>query len=804
MIRTDITTSELDGYIRREEYLKPGDEGWETEARIETRKKAPHKEIENDPFDRQRVIPDFDQNVIERQVCLILGTGGIGQNTALVLSRLGVEEIILVDNDTVDPSNLNRQCLSSTVDIKRRKVDAAKDNIKLHNIRSKITTHHIDVTNNWETVIELATRSTFIFNCIDIGASFDACVASLAKSLAKPLSVGQSYGWTYATELYSAQPTTPGAWDSPKYSDIKEMSPELIVRQKNLNFLNDIKGINKNTPTRYIGSWIVPCLGCATAMVGQMTSYLTSSVSSHNPQQMFTMDVSTGETQSESMLRSVTQMGPLDGETLSALVPQTQNIFDEGEPSPIIKNFAESLSELQSLLYICGSPHHPSQKANFKHIEGSLLIPEQVVVKSGSQQWEGLVDEVNGFSVPETPNFALEAVGQMTKTFDTQPLLKTNNEEGTITGFTSGIRSALLKQPDGWYRLKGCGNGSDGAFTIETHEGVQTPRGCSFKNTVLTEFYMTKKIGELGIELANFPVGYWKYTPKEDSSPGVEKYCGIFKTVGDRRAGDHLLGGLKKLCVEMFSKGDVHKIANRIRRDRSLSEEEEIIHTDMMTACEMDVYSLEGLQLYESVPNHKTDNTLWNATCERLQRFLHQKKHEQSCSSIIFYIISRIGWECGNVLKTLHEGGISWGTYKDSLGTHCNAHLNNLVVKNTTIPSQDNTRLLAALDFDMSFTKDTYRSHHVWDFNSVLEFELKNGMRQVLSGSDFSSTGVANNILVPKEFDVVMTAIHDTLIKSFDSSIGSSPPNNPHNPELDDVVRDVITLSLILTQDVVA
>ncbi len=52
---------------------------------------------------------DFDQALIERQVCLVLGTGGIGQNVALNLARLGVAEIILLDNDVYDLSNLTRQ-----------------------------------------------------------------------------------------------------------------------------------------------------------------------------------------------------------------------------------------------------------------------------------------------------------------------------------------------------------------------------------------------------------------------------------------------------------------------------------------------------------------------------------------------------------------------------------------------------------------------------------------------------------------------------------------------------------------------
>lgn len=64
------------------------------------RVKPPPKEIEGDVFDRQRCIVGFDQGLVERQTCFVLGTGGIGQNVALTLARLGVKKIIMLDCDT--------------------------------------------------------------------------------------------------------------------------------------------------------------------------------------------------------------------------------------------------------------------------------------------------------------------------------------------------------------------------------------------------------------------------------------------------------------------------------------------------------------------------------------------------------------------------------------------------------------------------------------------------------------------------------------------------------------------------------
>lgn len=39
----------------------------------------------------------------------IAGAGGLGSNAALMLARSGVEDMLLLDDDVVEPSNLNRQ-----------------------------------------------------------------------------------------------------------------------------------------------------------------------------------------------------------------------------------------------------------------------------------------------------------------------------------------------------------------------------------------------------------------------------------------------------------------------------------------------------------------------------------------------------------------------------------------------------------------------------------------------------------------------------------------------------------------------
>lgn len=59
----------------------------------------------------------------------ILGLGGVGGAVAESLCRAGVQTMLLVDNDTVDISNLNRQLLTTTKVVGEKKTTIAKERI---------------------------------------------------------------------------------------------------------------------------------------------------------------------------------------------------------------------------------------------------------------------------------------------------------------------------------------------------------------------------------------------------------------------------------------------------------------------------------------------------------------------------------------------------------------------------------------------------------------------------------------------------------------------------------------------------
>ena len=64
---------------------------------------------------------------------LIIGAGGLGSPVAVYLALAGVGTLGIVDFDTVDITNLQRQILHHNDDVGRSKVESAKETILAYN-----------------------------------------------------------------------------------------------------------------------------------------------------------------------------------------------------------------------------------------------------------------------------------------------------------------------------------------------------------------------------------------------------------------------------------------------------------------------------------------------------------------------------------------------------------------------------------------------------------------------------------------------------------------------------------------------
>ena len=119
-------------------------------------------------YGRQIIMPDFGeegQKRLKQAHILIAGVGGLGSPVAIYLSTAGIGHLTIVDYDSVDVTNLNRQILHWEEDVNRRKVESAEQ--KLNKINSKIAVEAVDVRITGDNISELLQGVDLVMDCMD-------------------------------------------------------------------------------------------------------------------------------------------------------------------------------------------------------------------------------------------------------------------------------------------------------------------------------------------------------------------------------------------------------------------------------------------------------------------------------------------------------------------------------------------------------------------------------------------------------------------------------------------------------------
>ena len=100
-------------------------------------------------YSRHLIMPEVGmdgQLKLKQARVLMIGAGGLGAPLGLYLAAAGVGHLGIVDFDTVDFTNLQRQVTFSTTDVGRPKAEAAKERLAAMNPTIEITTHETRLT----------------------------------------------------------------------------------------------------------------------------------------------------------------------------------------------------------------------------------------------------------------------------------------------------------------------------------------------------------------------------------------------------------------------------------------------------------------------------------------------------------------------------------------------------------------------------------------------------------------------------------------------------------------------------------
>ncbi|MCB9435516.1 MAG: molybdopterin-synthase adenylyltransferase MoeB [Anaerolineales bacterium] len=115
-------------------------------------------------YSRHLIMPEVGmegQKKLKGAKILLIGTGGLGSPTSIYLTAAGIGTIGLVDYDTVDYTNLQRQIIHGTKDVGRAKIDSAESTLADLNPHVKLIKYEVPLTSD---------------NALDIIADYDIVI----------------------------------------------------------------------------------------------------------------------------------------------------------------------------------------------------------------------------------------------------------------------------------------------------------------------------------------------------------------------------------------------------------------------------------------------------------------------------------------------------------------------------------------------------------------------------------------------------------------------------------------------------
>jgi len=112
------------------------------------------------------LVGELNFKKIQEKTVLIVGLGGVGGYATESLVRSGINNLILIDHDTIDITNLNRQIIATSNNIGSNKVDEFKKRILEINPECNIITHKLFLDRTNSNILDNY-KIDYIIDCCD-------------------------------------------------------------------------------------------------------------------------------------------------------------------------------------------------------------------------------------------------------------------------------------------------------------------------------------------------------------------------------------------------------------------------------------------------------------------------------------------------------------------------------------------------------------------------------------------------------------------------------------------------------------
>ncbi|KAJ3439547.1 ubiquitin-activating enzyme e1 [Anaeramoeba flamelloides] len=729
-------------------------------------------------FKKQKLIPNWPQEVVEEQVGFVLGVGGLGCTIAVALCRLGFKKIFILDFDVVDDHNLNRQILFSKKHINKSKIDSAMEALESHNLRTEIVPMEMEALGNWSKIVKAARECTVIFNLIDVGAYWDVAVQSLGLSLGIPVVVGGTFNQMMSFDFYPPE-GAPCICCVDKLKDqevLDRLLPDKIQGLENINFIPKDKN-----PVGASAVYVATV--CGFMMVSTYMQYLQGN--RKIPTRMI-FYYNTYEWVS----------WPLEADLHCKFC--SKSLYFDKRPCYYEKASGKTLV-----------PKKFKSLNSKEEIEETKFRTKNPLVKLGEKYSKQIIP-----CIPSTDSKATEFGNIKDLPTSLQsPYIKCKKRTPYV-GFASGIRSGVMLIGKKMYRFKGCGNNTERFLVRDVKVFGETKyeevRGCMFEHTSLREYQMVSELSELmkkkGIPTANIPTAIFKYELEEDQLPKIGKFCNVYECTSDIRLANAVLPGLEGLLSVLVHDWDHTQYLSLFDKSR-FDKDNKLINTAVAVNKKLPLIDLRKVNVLHEAPKppkhedvHPRWFKLWESESHKMAPIVEYiKKEKKSVGSIISNLYYKLGYEVGRVVMILEKEEISWGTFYDNFtfDFHCNAHPDNLIL----VSEKDsvNGNLLAPWDFDFAFTKESsvpnFIDEETWTNWKNIE---KKEMKYAIAGQQNFDFGF-KEIELSDEMKQLKIGLRDTITLGYLAAInGEEPPET--DPEIVKGFYPMLNLALIMNK----
>lgn len=156
------------------------------------------------PFERSELILGSEgMEKLAHSTVAIFGVGGVGSFAAEVLARTGIGEIILIDYDIIDVTNINRQIHATSKTVGMFKVEVMRDRlldinpnlrVKIYKEKYNLETKSKLLSPEYDYVIDaidmVSSKLDLIVECKKIGVPIISCMGAGNKINPTMLQVG--------------------------------------------------------------------------------------------------------------------------------------------------------------------------------------------------------------------------------------------------------------------------------------------------------------------------------------------------------------------------------------------------------------------------------------------------------------------------------------------------------------------------------------------------------------------------------------------------------------------------------------